>query len=68
MPITYEREIEDLLKEAIILGKELGYLSASIIQRKLRLGYAKSAMILDILEEKGMLEPYNGSKPRKFHA
>ena len=39
--------------------------SASLLQRRLRIGYARAARLLDILEEKGIVGPVNGAKPRE---
>ena len=50
-------------QEAIL---EAGKASASYLQRKLRVGYARAARILDELEEAGIIGPSNGSKPREI--
>ena len=39
--------------------------SASLIQRKFKLGYNRAARIVDLLEERGIIGPQNGSKPRE---
>ena len=39
--------------------------STSFIQRKLRVGYSRAARLIDILEEKGVIGPSQGSKPRE---
>jgi S-DNA-T family DNA segregation ATPase FtsK/SpoIIIE len=44
---------------------ETGKISASLIQRRFRLGYNRAARIIDLLEERGMIGPQNGSKPRE---
>jgi S-DNA-T family DNA segregation ATPase FtsK/SpoIIIE len=41
--------------------------SASLLQRKLKIGYARAARLLDILEEKGVVGPSRGAKPRKVY-
>ena len=48
--------------EAIL---EVGQASVSMLQRRLKLGYARAARIVDELEEKGIVGPFEGSKPRK---
>ena len=40
-------------------------ISASLIQRKYRIGYNRAARIIDLLEERGIIGPQNGSKPRE---
>ena len=44
---------------------EFGKISASLIQRKYRIGYNRAARIVDLLEERGIIGPQNGSKPRE---
>ena len=45
--------------------RQTGKASASLLQRRLKLGYARAARILDILEEKGIIGPPDGAKPRE---
>lgn len=56
---------ERFISQAIELTATHAELSTSLLQRKLGLGYAKAARILDQLEERGIIEPPNGSKPRR---
>ena len=42
-----------------------GKASASLLQRKFRLGYNRAARVIDLLEERGIIGPNNGSKPRE---
>lgn len=49
-------------KEAVI---EAGKASTSFIQRKLRVGYSRSARLMDMLEENGVIGPADGAKPRE---
>ena len=44
---------------------EFGKISASLNQRKYRIGYNRAARIVDLLEERGIIGPQNGSKPRE---
>ncbi len=50
-------------KTVIVAGKA----SASLLQRRLRVGYARAARLLDILEEKGVIGPGDGAKPREVY-
>ncbi|MGB9791500.1 MAG: DNA translocase FtsK [Thermacetogeniaceae bacterium] len=56
---------DPLFLDAAKLVIEVGHASASLIQRRFRVGYARAARIIDILEEKGIIGPYEGSKPRE---
>ena len=56
---------DPMLEEAIKVVVELGQASTSLLQRKLKLGYARAARIVDELEERGIVGPYEGSKPRQ---
>ena len=58
---------DELLPEAIKLVREAGKASASLLQRRLRLGYARSARLLDLMEEKGIIGPGDGAKPREVY-
>jgi len=60
-------EQDNLCSEAIVVIKETGKASASLLQRRLSVGYARAARILDILEEQGMIGPANGAKPREIY-
>ncbi len=56
---------DPMLDEAIRVVVENGQASTSLLQRKLKLGYARAARIVDEMEERGVVGPYEGSKPRK---
>lgn len=56
---------DELLPNAIILVVEEGQASISFIQRKLKVGYARAARLVDEMEERGIVGGYEGSKPRK---
>ena len=61
-----EEEYEDpLYNEIVDYVIQAGKVSASLIQRKYRLGYNRAARIIDLLEERGIIGPQNGSKPRE---
>ncbi|MBA4336213.1 cell division protein FtsK [bacterium] len=55
---------DDLYEEAMKIIVENRKASASLLQRRLKVGYARAARLLDILEEKGVIGPSNGAKPR----
>lgn len=55
---------DDLLPQAKEVILEAGKASASMLQRRLRVGYARAARILDILEAEGFIGPADGAKPR----
>jgi len=57
---------DELLSEARDLIIKSGKASASMLQRRLSLGYARAARILDELEEAGIIGPSNGAKPREI--
>lgn len=56
---------DDLYEEAKQTVIEAGKASTSYIQRKLRVGYARAARLMDILERKGVIGPADGAKPRE---
>lgn len=65
---SYEGESNEddpLYNEIVEFVIKTGKVSASLLQRKYRLGYNRAARIIDILEEKGIIGPQNGSKPRE---
>ncbi len=57
-------EADEMLPKAIECVIEAGQASTSLLQRKLKLGYARAARIIDQLEERKVIGPYEGSKPR----
>lgn len=58
---------EDILLEAAVeVIKQTQQASVSILQRKLKIGYSRSARIMDILEERGIVGPYQGTKAREI--
>lgn len=61
----YSRELEDeLLPRAVEIFIETGHGSVSLLQRRLRVGYARAARLIDIMEKKGIIGAYEGNKPR----
>jgi S-DNA-T family DNA segregation ATPase FtsK/SpoIIIE len=59
---------EDLYRQALDVLKSTRRASTSMIQRRLRIGYNRAARIMDLMEEKGIVGPENGSSPREIIA
>ncbi len=57
---------DDLLEQAKDLVIKTGKASASLLQRRLRVGYARAARLLDLMEEQGIIGPGDGAKPREI--
>lgn len=55
---------DDLYDEAVQVVMNSGQASASLLQRRLRVGYARAARLLDMMEQEGVIGPANGAKPR----
>ena len=53
-----------MLPQAVDVILETQQASVSMLQRRLKLGYARAARIVDEMEEKGFVGPFQGSKPR----
>ena len=60
-----EDEYDELLPNAIEVVVETGMASVSMLQRRLKLGYSRAARLVDQMEEKGVVGPFEGSKPRQ---
>ena len=56
---------EDMITAATLLVRQENKASVSLLQRRLKIGYSKAARLMDMLEEKGIVGPYNGSGPRE---
>ena len=63
-PTDEELEGDEMLPAAVDVIMETGQASVSMLQRRLKLGYARAARIVDEMEEKGIVGPFQGSKPR----
>ena len=57
-------EADELFPAAVDVVLELGQASVSMLQRRLKLGYSRAARLVDQMEEKGIVGPFEGSKPR----
>lgn len=58
---------DELFAEAKDVVTQAGKASASLLQRRLRIGYARAARLLDILEDQGIIGPGDGAKPREVY-
>lgn len=58
---------DDLLQDAVEVVKKAKKASASLLQRRLKVGYARAARILDEMEEKGLIGPARGAKAREIY-
>jgi S-DNA-T family DNA segregation ATPase FtsK/SpoIIIE len=56
---------DPLLEDAILLVAQMGTASTSMLQRRLRLGYTRAGRLIDMLERRGIISGYEGSKPRQ---
>ena len=56
---------DDLLEEAIRLVAQTQTASVSMVQRRLRVGYTRAGRLIDMLERRGVISGYEGSKPRQ---
>ncbi|HEY2397752.1 MAG TPA: DNA translocase FtsK [Solirubrobacteraceae bacterium] len=56
---------DPLLQDAIVLVAEMQTASTSMLQRRLRLGYTRAGRMIDMLERRGVISGYEGSKPRQ---
>jgi S-DNA-T family DNA segregation ATPase FtsK/SpoIIIE len=63
-PTADELGGDEMLPAAVDVILETGQASVSMLQRRLKLGYARAARIVDEMEEKGIVGPFQGSKPR----
>ena len=61
-----DEEEDDKLFEAVDVVMQTGQASASMLQRKLKLGYARAARIIDQMESRGIIGPFDGARPRQL--
>jgi DNA segregation ATPase FtsK/SpoIIIE, S-DNA-T family len=61
----FDPDEDPLLEEAIALVAQMGTASTSMLQRRLRLGYTRAGRLIDMLERRGIISGYEGSKPRQ---
>ena len=65
-PNSDEMYADEMLPAAVDVILETKQASVSMLQRRLKLGYARAARIVDEMEEKGIVGPFQGSKPREI--
>ena len=58
-------ERAEILEEAIRIVIEAGQASTSMIQRRMKVGYARAGRMIDDMEQLGVVGPHQGSKPRE---
>ena len=63
---TPEDDADELLPAAVEVVLETGQASVSMLQRRLKLGYSRAARLVDQMEERGIVGPFEGSKPRQL--
>jgi len=61
----FDPDEDPLLHDAIVLVAEMQTASTSMLQRRLRLGYTRAGRLIDMLERRGVISGYEGSKPRQ---
>ena len=61
----FDPDEDPLLGDAVQLVVEMGTASTSMLQRRLRLGYTRAGRLIDMLERRGIISGYEGSKPRQ---
>ncbi len=64
-PDEFDPDEDPLLSDAIRLVAEMQTASTSMLQRRLRLGYTRAGRLIDMLERRGVISGYEGSKPRQ---
>ena len=62
-----DEDSDPMIEEAVEEVRRAGKASASLLQRRLRVGYARAARLLDIMEQKGIIGPGEGAKPREVY-
>ena len=65
-PESVDNDYDELLPAAIDIVLEAGQASVSMLQRRLKLGYSRAARLVDQMEEKGVVGPFEGSKARQI--
>ena len=61
----FDPDEDPLLDKAIEIVVQAQTASVSLLQRRLRVGYTRAGRLIDMLERRGIISPYEGSKPRR---
>jgi S-DNA-T family DNA segregation ATPase FtsK/SpoIIIE len=64
-PEELDPDEDPMLDDAIILVTQHETASVSLLQRRLRVGYTRAGRLIDMLERRGVISGYEGSKPRR---
>jgi S-DNA-T family DNA segregation ATPase FtsK/SpoIIIE len=64
----FDPDVDPLLEKAIEVVVQAQTASVSLLQRRLRVGYTRAGRLIDMLERRGIISPYEGSKPRRVLA
>ncbi len=64
-PDEYDPDADDLLSDAIATVVQMGTASTSMLQRRLRVGYTRAGRLIDMMERRGVISGYEGSKARQ---
>ena len=64
-PDDFDPDEDDLLPEAISTVVQMGTASTSMLQRRLRVGYTRAGRLIDMMERRGVISGYEGSKARQ---
>ena len=64
--LSAQDEGDELFPAAVEVVLETGMASVSMLQRRLKLGYSRAARLVDQMEERGVVGPFEGSKPRQL--
>ncbi|MBI4085399.1 MAG: DUF87 domain-containing protein [Candidatus Liptonbacteria bacterium] len=64
---SLEEDLDEMYDEAVEVVRQAQKASASLLQRRLKVGYARAARLLDLMEEKGIIGPGDGAKPRDVY-
>ncbi|MDB4867808.1 MAG: translocase FtsK [Cohnella sp.] len=64
-PVARDEHVDELFDQAVQIVVDAKQASVSLLQRRMRIGYTRAARLIDTMEAKGIVGPYEGSKPRE---